>query len=57
LIPVNPTLKSDFIRSNISEIKNFQKELMSFGVPSTLRMEKGIEVSAGCGQLANSNSY
>ena len=57
LIPVNPTLKSDFLRSNISDIKNFQKELMSFGVPSTLRMEKGIEVSAGCGQLAKSNSY
>ena len=57
LIPVNPTLRSDFLRSNISDIKNFQKELMTFGVPSTLRMEKGIEVSAGCGQLAKSNSY
>ena len=57
LIPVNPTLRADFLRSNISDIKIFQKELMSYGVPSTLRMEKGIEVSAGCGQLANSNSY
>jgi len=39
------------------ELSQDQKELMTFGVPSTLRMEKGIEVSAGCGQLANSNSY
>tara|TARA_B100000579_G_scaffold86857_1_gene68030 strand:- start:23115 stop:24203 length:1089 start_codon:yes stop_codon:yes gene_type:complete len=57
LIPVNPTPKSDFYRSKSEEIKLFQNKLNSYGVPSTVRMEKGIEVSAGCGQLAKSNSY
>lgn len=57
LIPVNPTPKSDFYRSKFEEIKIFQNKLNSYGVPSTVRMEKGIEVSAGCGQLANSNAY
>lgn len=57
LIPVNPTAKSNYFRSKTSEIKNFQIKLNSYGIPSTVRMEKGIEVSAGCGQLAKSNSY
>jgi 23S rRNA (adenine2503-C2)-methyltransferase len=57
LIPVNPTNKSDYSRSNNEEIRSFQNKLTSHGVPSTVRMEKGIEVSAGCGQLAKSNTY
>ena len=57
LIPVNPTAKSNYFRSKTSEIKKFQIKLNSYGIPSTVRMEKGIEVSAGCGQLAKSNSY
>ena len=57
LIPVNPTSKSDFFRSETEDIKSFQNKLSSYAIPSTVRMEKGIEVSAGCGQLANSNDY
>tara|TARA_B110000438_G_scaffold157231_1_gene150700 strand:- start:5774 stop:6862 length:1089 start_codon:yes stop_codon:yes gene_type:complete len=57
LIPVNPTVDSDYKRSNKDVILDFQRILKNFRVPSTLRMEKGIEVSAGCGQLANTNNY
>jgi len=57
LIPVNPTNESNYLRSNNEDIKLFQNKLISHGVPSTVRMEKGIEVSAGCGQLANLNKY
>ena len=57
LIPVNPTNNSDYKRSRKNIIKAFQSVLTDYNVPSTIRMEKGIEVSAGCGQLAESNSY
>ena len=57
LIPVNPTNNSDYKRSRRNIIKVFQSVLTDHNVPSTVRMEKGIEVSAGCGQLAESNSY
>ena len=57
LIPVNPTNDSEYQRSRRETIKAFQLKLGEYNVPSTVRMEKGIEVSAGCGQLAKSNLY
>jgi 23S rRNA (adenine2503-C2)-methyltransferase len=51
LIPVNPTLKSDYKRSNLDNINNFRKVIENYGIPSTIRMEKGIDINAGCGQL------
>ena len=57
LIPVNPTNNSEYKRSRKNIIRAFQSVLIDYNVPSTVRMEKGIEVSAGCGQLAESNSY
>ena len=57
LIPVNPTVDSEYKRSNKDVILDFQRILKKFRVPSTLRMEKGIELSAGCVQLANTNNY
>ena len=57
LIPVNPTNNSEYNRSRKNIIRAFQSVLIDYIVPSSVRMEKGIEVSAGCGQLAESNSY
>ena len=57
LIPVNPTNDSEYQRSRRETIKAFQSKLGEYNVPSTVRMEKVIEVSAGCGQLAKSNFY
>lgn len=51
LIPVNPTSEGPYERTSRIEAEAFQKELRRFGVPSTVRMEKGIDIDAGCGQL------
>ena len=51
LIPVNPTAEGPYERTSRGEAEAFQKELRRFGVPSTVRIEKGIDIDAGCGQL------
>ncbi len=51
LIPVNPTKQGPYMRTNRTSIVNFQKELAKYGIASTQRMEKGIDIQAGCGQL------
>lgn len=51
LIPVNPTSEGPYQRTNRSDAESFQAELRRFGVPSTVRIEKGIDIDAGCGQL------
>tara|TARA_B100000927_G_scaffold277882_1_gene259930 strand:+ start:771 stop:1856 length:1086 start_codon:yes stop_codon:yes gene_type:complete len=57
LIPVNPTKNSDYGRSNFDNIKRFRKIISDYGVPSTIRMEKGIDINAGCGQLKSEFIY
>jgi len=51
LIPVNPTKEGPFERTDLTAAKDFQGGLKQYGIPSTLRMEKGIDINAGCGQL------
>jgi 23S rRNA (adenine2503-C2)-methyltransferase len=51
LIPVNPTKEGPFERTDLAAAKAFQGGLKQYGIPSTLRMEKGIDINAGCGQL------
>ena len=51
LIPVNPTSEGPYRRTSRAEAEAFQQELWRFGVPSTVRIEKGIDIDAGCGQL------
>ena len=51
LIPVNPTKEGPFERTDLEAAKQFQGGLKQYGIPSTLRMEKGIDINAGCGQL------
>lgn len=51
LIPVNPTKLGPFERTDLSGAKEFQSGLKQYGIPSTVRMEKGIDINAGCGQL------
>ena len=51
LIPVNPTSEGPYERTSRGEAEAFQRELRRYGVPSTVRMEKGIDIDAGCGQL------
>ena len=51
LIPVNPSAGA-FNRPNGHTIFRFQTILHEFGVRTTIRAEKGVEISAACGQLA-----
>lgn len=51
LIPLNPTAASPYGRTPNARVKQFQGILSQAGIPTTLRVEKGIEIAAGCGQL------
>ncbi len=51
LIPVNPTAHGPYRRPGTRRTAAFRSALQGYGVPSTVRMEKGIDINAGCGQL------
>ncbi len=51
LIPLNPTPQSPYGRTPYARVKAFQRVLQDAGIATTLRVEKGIEIAAGCGQL------
>jgi 23S rRNA (adenine2503-C2)-methyltransferase len=53
VIPLNPTNKFSGKRSEIDRVKNFQQILESNGIPCTIRIRRGIDIQAGCGQLAS----
>lgn len=50
LIPVNPTA-GDFERPSRRNVLEFEDILLDSGVNCTVRVEKGSEISAACGQL------
>ncbi|MDX1947449.1 MAG: 23S rRNA (adenine(2503)-C(2))-methyltransferase RlmN [Pirellulaceae bacterium] len=52
LIPLNPTTGYAGDASRDTAAAEFQAILRERGLPSTLRARRGIDVSAGCGQLA-----
>lgn len=51
LIPLNPTSGYAGQPSDRTRVSAFQDELASFGVNSTIRVRRGIDIQAGCGQL------
>ena len=51
LIPVNPTADDGIRRPARTRTLAFQRELAAHGVACTVRVEKGVEISAACGQL------
>jgi 23S rRNA (adenine2503-C2)-methyltransferase len=51
LIPVNPTATESYRRPPYQRVKIFERILLDARIPTTLRVEKGIEIAAGCGQL------
>jgi len=52
LIPLNPTTGYDGAPTRSEAAKQFQAVLATFGLPSTVRQRRGIDIGAGCGQLA-----
>jgi 23S rRNA (adenine2503-C2)-methyltransferase len=51
LIPLNPTGGYAEGPSGPERVRAFQDVLAAYGVPSTVRQRRGIDIDAGCGQL------
>jgi 23S rRNA (adenine2503-C2)-methyltransferase len=52
LIPLNPTAGYVPGTSRPAVVSQFQAVLQAAGIPSTIRQRRGIDIAAGCGQLA-----
>jgi 23S rRNA (adenine2503-C2)-methyltransferase len=53
LIPLNPTESYQGQRSNQKRVEAFHHILEARGIPCTVRVRRGIDIQAGCGQLAS----
>ena len=51
LIPLNPTQDSPYRGSSPARVRAFQAVLESRHIPTTVRLRRGIDIQAGCGQL------
>ncbi len=51
LIPLNPVAESPYQPSTPEAADRFQQILARGGIPATVRMRRGIDIDAGCGQL------
>lgn len=51
LIPLNPTAGYGGAPSSPERVARFQEVLAGHGVTSTVRVRRGIDIQAGCGQL------
>lgn len=51
LIPLNPTPGTTLRPSPREQVSVFRDVLVSAGIPTTVRMRRGISIEAGCGQL------
>jgi 23S rRNA (adenine2503-C2)-methyltransferase len=56
LIPLNPTIGYDGAPSDRTAARRFQDILAGYGLPSTVRQRRGIDIAAGCGQLATATA-
>ena len=52
LIPLNPTFGYDAQPTQPKGARAFQDVLATYGIPCTVRQRRGIDIAAGCGQLA-----
>ena len=51
LITGNPTKSKEFMPSSRNTVLAFQKQLTASVISNTLRLSKGVDIEAGCGQL------
>ncbi len=54
VIPLNPIPDSPFQPTSDEDTERFVQILRQHGVPATVRLRRGIEINAGCGQLRQS---
>ena len=52
LIPLNPTLGYPVVGSSRERVRRFRDQLAELGVNATIRVTRGAEIDAACGQLA-----
>jgi 23S rRNA (adenine2503-C2)-methyltransferase len=52
-IPLNPTQGYLGEATTRERADKFKEILISYGIPCTIRLRRGIDIKAGCGQLAN----
>jgi 23S rRNA (adenine2503-C2)-methyltransferase len=53
LIPMNPTAGYSQEASPPQRVNSFSEHVLSKGIPCTVRVRRGIDIAAGCGQLAS----
>jgi 23S rRNA (adenine2503-C2)-methyltransferase len=53
-IPLNPTYGYNGQATTRERATKFKETLEQVGIPCTIRMRRGIDIQAGCGQLASS---
>jgi 23S rRNA (adenine2503-C2)-methyltransferase len=51
LIPLNPTQGSALVPTTREQVRAFRRELERNGIPATVRIGRGLDINAGCGQL------
>lgn len=54
LIALNPSKEYPLPGSSRERVDAFAKILTDYGIPCSIRLRRGIEINAGCGQLAQS---
>ena len=53
IIPYNPHLEAEFSRPSAATVEAFQNECKRLGLLTYLRVPRGDDIDAACGQLAN----
>ncbi|GAP14855.1 23S rRNA m(2)A-2503 methyltransferase [Longilinea arvoryzae] len=56
VIPLNPTHQFSGTGSTRERAEAFRAELEKAGIPCTVRLRRGIDIQAGCGQLATEHA-
>ena len=56
LIPLNPTANSPWSGSPDERVYAFRDRLEAAGIPTTVRLRRGVDIAAGCGQLHNAHN-
>jgi len=57
LIPWNPVYGLQYRRPGRERVEAFVRELRARGIPTTVRLERGVEIDAACGQLQRTRGF
>jgi 23S rRNA (adenine2503-C2)-methyltransferase len=55
IIPLNSTTNFNGKKSSANQVIEFKKTLEKYKIPCTVRVKRGVDIQAGCGQLASEN--